>query len=88
MCGNKLSELTVKQLEQLKTTLEGHVTDEILGLEATKFVELQEQTMLSLKQGDLREVCHLLPKLVQSQEMIKMQLLNLENLGYTYDIRR
>jgi len=88
MCGNKLSELTVKQLQQLKTTLEGHVTDEILGLEATKFVELQEQTMLSLKQGDLRGVCHLLPKLVQSQEMIKMQLLNLKNLGYTYDIRR
>ena len=76
MCGNKLSELTVKQLQQLKTTLEGHVTDEILGLEATKFVELQEQTMLSLKQGDLRDVCHLLPKLVQSQEMIKMELLN------------
>ncbi len=88
MCGSKLSELTVKQLQQLKTTLEGPVTDEILGLEATKFVELQEQTMLSLKQGDLRDVCHLLPKLVQSQEMIKMQLLNLENLGYTYDIRR
>ena len=88
MCGNKLSELTVKQLQQLKTTLEGHVTDEILGLEATKFVELQEQMMLSLKQGDLREVCHLLPKLVQSQEMIKMQLLNLENMGYTYDLRR
>jgi len=88
MCGNKLSELTVKQLQQLKITLEGHVTDEILGLEATKFVELQEQTMLSLKQGDLRGVCHLLPKLVQSQEMIKMQLLNLKNLGYTYDIRR
>ncbi len=88
MCGSKLSELTVKQLQQLKTTLEVPVTDEILGLEATKFVELQEQTMLSLKQGDLRDVCHLLPKLVQSQEMIKMQLLNLENLGYTYDIRR
>jgi hypothetical protein len=76
MYGNKLSELTVKQLQQLKTTFEGHVTDEILGMEATKFVELQEQTMQSLKQGDLRDVCHLLPKLVQSQEMIKMQLLN------------
>ena len=76
MYDNNLSELTVKQLQQSKTTLEGHMTDEILGIEATKFAELQEQTMLSLKQGDLREVCRLLPKLVQSQEMIKMELLN------------
>ena len=76
MYDNKLSELTVKQLQQLKTTLEGHVIDEILGIEATKFAELQEQTMLSLKQGDLRAVCHLLPKLIQSQAMIKTQLLN------------
>ncbi len=76
MDGNNLSELTVQQLQQSKTTSEGHVTDEILGIEATKFAELQEQTMLSLKQGDLREVCHLLPKLIQSQAMLKTQLLN------------
>ncbi len=76
MYDNKLSELTVKQLQQLKTTLEGHVIDEILGIEATKFAEIQEQMILSLKQGNLREVCHLLPKLIQSQAMIKTQLLN------------
>jgi len=77
MYDEKLPESTVKQLQQLKTTLEGHVTDEVLGIEATKFAELQEQMMLSLKQGDLRAVCHLLPKLIQSQAMIKTQLLNL-----------
>ncbi len=76
MYENKLLELTVKLLQQLKTTLEGHVIDEILGIEAAKFVELQEQMMLSLKQGDLRKLCHLLPKLIQSQAMIKTQLLN------------
>ena len=76
MYDEKLPESTVKQLQQLKTTLEGHVTDEVLGIEATKFAELQGQMILALKQNDVREVQNLLPKLVQSQAMIRIQLMN------------
>ncbi len=76
MYDKKLPESTVKQLQQLKTTLEGHVTDEVLGIEATKFAELQGQMILALNQSDVREVQNLLPKLVQSQAMIRIQLLN------------
>jgi hypothetical protein len=76
MYDEKLPESTVKQLQQLKTTLEGHVTDEVLGIEATKFAELQGQMILALNQSDVREVQNLLPKLVQSQAMIRIQLMN------------
>ena len=76
MYDEKLPESTVKQLQQLKTPLEGHVTDEDLGIEATKFAELQGQMLLALNQSDVREVQNLLPKLVQSQAMIRIQLMN------------
>jgi hypothetical protein len=76
MYHEKLPESTVKQLQQLKTSLDGHVTDEVLGIEATKFAELQGQMILALNQSDVREVQNLLPKLVQSQAMIRIQLMN------------
>ena len=76
MYDDKLLESTVKLLQQLKTTLEGHVIDEVLGIEATKFAELEGQMILALKQSDVREVQNLLPKLAQSQAMIRIQLMN------------
>jgi len=76
MYDDKLPESPVKQLQQLKTTLEGQVTDEVLGIEVTKFAELQGQMTLALNQSDVREVQNLLPKLVQSQAMIRIQLMN------------
>jgi len=78
MSDKKLPQLTAEILQQLKTALEEPDTkaDEVLSIQATKFVELQGQMELAMEQGDIGAVYSLIPKLVQAQTMIRIQLLN------------